>query len=250
MLRIAICEDAQTDIAHINSLLENYKNLHSHLELQLGHFQTGQALLDALAQGQSFDLFLLDILLPDIDGIELARRINAGGKKQTIIFMTVSRDYAVEAFSVRAMHYLLKPVQYEAFAAALDELVKTMRHRVETYASVCTPYGERRVTLSEIVYVEVTGHVFYYHLSSGETIKSKVLRVSFEEALAELRGDWRFLRPHQSFLLNACHVSKLHAREFIMDNGASIPISRLRALEVRSSYMDFLNTRSAQNCAF
>lgn len=241
MLHIAICEDTLADADRTRGMLTRYGQAHPHMQMEFQHFGTGGALLGALRSGAHFDLYLLDMLLPDTDGIDLARALARAGKRHTIIYLTVSREYAVEAFSVRAANYLIKPIDQTTLFAALDEAVASLGAQIDTCATVRALMGDMRVALNDIVYVEVTGHVFHYHMQSGETIQSKVLRSPFGEVLAELIEDPRFLRPHQSYLVNASHIQSFSPHELTLDDGSQIPISRLRMNEVRRAYMDFLN---------
>ena len=242
MLHIAICEDTLADAERTRGLLTRYGQARPHLQMQFQHFQTGRMLLDALQRGAHFDLYLLDMLLPDTDGIDLARVLARTGKNHTVIYLTVSREYAVEAFSVRAANYLIKPVDQNTMFSALDEVVAHLGAQIDTCATVRALMGDMRVALSDIVFVEVTGHVFHYHMQSGETIQSKVLRIPFNEVLAELIADKRFLRPHQSYLVNAAHVLHFSPHELVLDDDSQVPISRLRMGEVRRAYMNFLNS--------
>lgn len=242
MLRVAICEDTPAEAAWIKELLKRYCAKRPQYELTAAaeHFSSGAALLDALAGGRSFGIYLLDILMPGMDGIALARALRAEGRREPILYLTSSTDYAVEAFSVRANNYLLKPVSEEAFFTAMDELMPTLAPKVEKTALIPTAEGDCRIPLSQICYVEVTGHTLHYYLARGKVLHSKVLRIPFEQAAAELLADPRFLRPHQSYLVSAAYVSRMTGRDLLLSDGTQIPISRLRLNEVRTAYMEYL----------
>lgn len=242
MLRIAICEDTPQESQRIRELLEKYNTQRPQYgaALHAEQFSSGGALLAALKRGAEFALYLLDVLMPEMDGIALARALRAAGRREPILYLTTSPDYAVEAFSVRAVNYLLKPVSEEAFFAALDELLPQLTAQVEKTALVPTVAGDCRLPLSQICYVEVTGHTLHYHTTGGKVIHSKVLRIPFEQAASELLADPRFLRPHQSYLVNGACISRMTARELQLTNGERIPISRLRLNEMRGAYMEYL----------
>lgn len=244
VLYIAVCEDSLSEIAQIETLLNAYQAAHPELRLQTEMFKTAEQLLQALKAGKGYDVFLLDILLPGMDGIALSRELRAKGSIGVIIFLTATRDYAFEAFGVRAADYLLKPLVEKEMFLAMDRAVEELSSREEaSYTLVKTTESDRIINLADIVAVEVQGHTLCYYLASGEVLKSKVLRVSFSSATASLMADARFIKPHQSFLINAGHVSSVSQKKFIMDNGMDIPVSRLRYTEVKNQYMDYLSRR-------
>lgn len=245
MLYFAVCDDTPAETAAITELLGRYRTHHTKHQIHIRYYSDGQALLDAMAEGLNFDLYLLDILMPGMDGITLARALRAGKKYAPIVYLTSSAEHAVAAFSVHAFHYLIKPVSETDLFATLDDALATLGSRAEPVSTIHTVNGDCSLALPHIVYVEVTGHVLHYRLADGRTLHSKVLRVPFNEAAADLLSDPRFLRPHQSFLVNANHISRLLPGELVLDDGSRIPISRLRVQEVRRAYMDYLSRSSS-----
>lgn len=245
MLRVAICEDAGADADQIIRMLTRYQENNPQLQIEHFLFQDAADLLDAVKCGRHFDLYLLDIVMPGMDGIQLARALREEGSRSMIIYLTASSEYAVEAFSVRAVNYLLKPVADDVFFAALDDAIGGLGSQIETFTVVQTVEGGVRVALSRIICVEVTGHVLHYTLCDGRTLRSKVLRVSFDKTIADLR-EAGFMRPHQSFAVNPAWITGFTTREFQMANGMRIPISRLRYPEIKAAYMRFLAQRGGK----
>ncbi len=241
MLNIAICEDQKPEALRVGEMLERYQAQNPQLQIGVDIFCHTDDLIAAISNGQQYHLFLLDVIMPEMDGIALAKTIRTAGRSSAIIFITKSRDFAVEAFAVRATDYLLKPVTEENLHRAISHAVQALGNQVETYTAVLTAGNERRVKVSEIVCVEVMGHSLCYYLAGGGKMLSKVLRISFEEATRDLMEDPRFIRPHRSFLINAAYVKKFTKSEFYMTNNMNIPVSRLRFPTVKQEYMRYLN---------
>lgn len=240
MLRIAICEDTSSEAEHLIELLKRYYHAHPHLPIQTGLFSGGGDLLGALDAGRGFDLYLLDVLMPGMDGIELARTLRRRGERGPVLYLTTSLEHAIPAFSVRALDYLVKPVEERDLFRALDDAVAALGSRVDTATVVHTAEGDCRVGLGDISYVEVTGHVLHFHLAGGRVLRSRAVRIPFTQAVADLSSDPRFLRPHQSYLVNLRYVNRLQPNEFVLDGGQRVPISRLRYAEVRRAYLEYL----------
>lgn len=238
-MRIAICEDNIQEAASLRRLMDEYtaNRPGSHT---LEAYGCAEDLLAVLNNDAEFDIYLLDILMPGMDGIELSRKLRGAGRRGIIIFLTTTREYAYEAFGVRAMDYLLKPVEKNGLFAALDNAVSLLGGAKKSYALIQMADADRMVDMADIIAVEVQGHTLCYYLAGGEELKSKVLRVPFGAVTEDLSADGRFIRPHRSFLINASHVTSITKKTFVMSNGMEIPISRLRFSEVKEEYMDYL----------
>ena len=122
MYRIAVCDDSEQDRRDIyNIAAEAFDRLNITAELVL--FDGAGALLDALSQESAqYDLFLLDVLMDEKNGIELAELLRQRGNRSHIIFVSVSKDYAIDGYKVSADDYLLKPLTVESLIASVKRL--------------------------------------------------------------------------------------------------------------------------------
>lgn len=110
MYHFAICDDEQGECSKIMTLLERYRKTSPNCDFIIKSFFSIHALYDQIKAGSHFDLLLLDINMPDKTGIEAACELRKGGYEYPIIFLTTSREHAVDAFDVDAAQYLIKPV--------------------------------------------------------------------------------------------------------------------------------------------
>ena len=242
-MRVAICDDAPDDAADIAAMVKEYASVHPDIALTISVFPESAALLGDIGQtGTGYDLYLLDILLSGQGGIELARTLRRQNDKGRIVFVTMSPDYALPAFSVKASDYLLKPVARRALFSVLDDTCESLASRPlqRRQISFRTPSGLQTVPLNDVVYVEVMGHVPYYHLSNG-VVRGSELRIPFEQIADELMRESCFIRPHRSYLVNAAHITSLGSKSMRLDNGVTVPIARMRAADTKSRYLDYLS---------
>jgi DNA-binding LytR/AlgR family response regulator len=212
-----------------------------HIAMECRGFDSAEALMAALGAGEVFDLYFLDIIMPGMDGMSLARALRRQEERSAIIFLTSSADFAVEAFTIKAMDYLVKPVEKARLFAAMDDALRVLARQVEAMTVIAAAEYDLRVRRGDIIAVEVTGHTLTYQLAAGQTVSTKVLRVPFAEAVADLLLDPRFISPHRSYLVNMAHARKLDKDGFLMSNGARVPISRLRGSAARRAYAAFLS---------
>ncbi len=115
MIEIALCDDNTEDIEVLGALAKRFADGHSEFPIRLSAFTSAAELLEHMESTGGFDLYILDVMMPEMSGIQLAEVLRSRGEHAEIVFLTVSRDYAVDAFSVYACGYLLKPVSKEQF---------------------------------------------------------------------------------------------------------------------------------------
>lgn len=234
-MRVAICEDDQNYGAHVRRLVEEYGRARPELDLEAVSFHSGKALLQAVEGGLTCALFLLDILMPELSGIQLAQRLGELRVCAPVVFLTSSPEYALDAFRVRAHNYLMKPVERQDLFDTLDDaLAGRVRPRP---VIIGAEEGDTAVALERILYAECNVHRVRYHLTNGQSLLSRTLRVPFPQAVRPLLESSRFLHPHRSYVVNVDHVLQLTGGSFVMAGGAIVPISQLRLPEMKKRYM-------------
>ncbi|MPM09264.1 hypothetical protein SDC9_55580 [bioreactor metagenome] len=157
MMKIAICDDELQQLERANSLLNQYTSIHPQYDIKISSFSAPLALLTHVSENGGFDVLLLDIYLPGILGTEAARELRDLGDNCQIIFLTTSRDHAIDAFSLNAAHYLVKPYSENEFYSALEKVMDKLK-REEVYITVKSTEGIRRIYLNKLVYSETEIH--------------------------------------------------------------------------------------------
>lgn len=242
MFRVAVCEDCSQQTEIILTLLDKYKTDRPGIAVKPNTFFSGKELLDVLNTGAVFDLFLLDILMPGLNGIELAQEIRARNANAPIIFLTSSTDYALDAFRVSAVQYILKPVVCDKLFPALDRIVTALKYENERSFLFTMPKHVMNILFSSIVCVELAGRSLRLYHENGEDFLSSSIRTTFAVAVSPLFEDDRFFSPHKSFVVNMVHVEELEANFFIMKNRLEVPVPRYKYAEAKARYhAHFLN---------
>lgn len=237
-MHFAICDDNIDDLCRITALVENYRKQRVS-SITYDTFHCATELLDAMNK-QQFDLLLIDILMPGLTGMEVAREIRQWDATIPIIFLTSSREFAVESYRVSAENYILKPVQAEEIFHVLDKLLTKMS-KGEAYLALKTGDSLVRLPLSEIVYVEVLNRKVQFTLVSGEVKDSYGYLVDFEK---DLLLDASFLKPHRSYIVNLRQVTALDKSGFVMITGQIVPVARELFVQAKTAYMKYLLSSS------
>lgn len=227
MIIVAICEDERYILEELRRKVEKYINRKS-LDASIKTFMSGEELLKAK---KKFDIILLDLMLPGIDGLEVARQISC---RSRIIFVTSYREYAVEAFDANAVHYLVKPVTEERLFSALDRAVN-QTEQMDNQSLTLMKSGKTQVIfIRDILYCEVFNHQVRIHTVHGTYDYFGTLD------MLETKLDERFFRCHRSFVVNMSCVAGQEKGVAILTNGEKIFISRRKQTDFIQRLLNFL----------
>jgi DNA-binding LytR/AlgR family response regulator len=186
---------------------------------------------------------MLDILMPGMNGIELGKKIREMCPEAVLVYLTTSKDYAVDAYSVYAYQYIVKPVEKESFERMMNKFTESHDEKAGHSFPVKTSDGVKTVFYGSILCAECRGHVVYFHLTTGETITSSHIRIPFLQYIAPILEDARFVTPHKSYAVNLDHASRLEKQTFLMADGSEVPISRNNYQKIKSEYLDHVSQK-------
>lgn len=230
-MRIAICDDDKEELARISSFLDKYQREHN-ASLTYKAFHSGVELLSTVKSGD-FALYLLDVIMPAVNGVEVAKEIRSFDTEAKIVFLTSSPEFAVASYTVKAMDYILKPVEEGRLFGVLNELM-TDSQKPQEGLTVKAKNGITRILFSRLVYVEVVNKQVYFHLADN-SVREVTARLSEFEQTLLARPE--FMRVHRSYIVNLFQINELTANGLTTHQGNSIPVSRGLYKEVRDAYV-------------
>ncbi|MCM1334614.1 MAG: LytTR family DNA-binding domain-containing protein [Bacteroides sp.] len=230
MIKIAVCEDDPDDLERLKPSLDRVRRLFG--ELTVTEYKSAEELLrDVEDERRTFDLYLLDIYLGGINGIDAARRIRAENENALLIFISSSEDFYREAFDVYSYQYLIKPIDAGEAADVLVKAIKSLEQDREKTLEISYKGKSSSLRYSEILYISSMNHNLHYHMRGGsEYISCGKL----DELAARIKSDV-FVRCHKSFLINLAFVKELTADGFCIGDEL-VPISRTYSAAARESY--------------
>lgn len=229
-----ICDDQKEELEQIEKFVLEYKKENPGLFLEIKSFSEPLDMLAKMEESGVPDIALLDICMPGTLGTEIAQKIKEkSGDGAEVIFLTTSREFAVEAFALHASDYLTKPYSKERLAEALDRVVRKRRH---LYVSVRCENELRRIDLYSVIYVEARNHQMEIHTNQGSSLKTRMTLTELKEQFQNVGG---FLSVGASFIVNLRCVQGMSASSLKMSDGGSIPVPRRRRAEVKKQYFDF-----------
>lgn len=234
MLRIALCDDDVQELSRLANILNRYRDEIKE-PIMYASFSSALDLLESMSSN-TYDILLLDVLMPGINGMEAAREIRGFDKEMKILFLTSSPEFAVESYAVDAYYYLLKPVTAENFFPIMEKLLLE-NQRAATTLHIKSASGMMRIPFHQLEFLEVINKKLYFHLTDGSVKEIAGSLCDFE---SELLGREEFIKVHRSCIVNMGCIRELSAKEIVTYAQQSAPVSRLLYGQVREAYMQYL----------
>lgn len=231
VFQIALCDDLSSDLKSIAALTEKLLREHG-IDYDLSLYHSGADLMAAIRNGMRYDLLLLDVLMEELDGIELARLLRLRRDETTIVFLSINRELALKGYEVSATRYLAKPIKEAALREALLHCYHQWREKAEIL--VPTEQGQHRISLSGIQFIEA------YDRGTRFVLMDEIIetRLKFKD-LEPLLPKGGFFSCHRAFLVNAAHIKRIRPFEFDLRSGQRVPISKHRYPEIREKFFDY-----------
>ena len=235
-INIACCDDEKEQIQYYKKLFANYEIRHD-VELEVEYFLTGEFLLEKFRNGEEYDVVFLDMEMPQLNGLDVAREIREiRGKEVRIIFLTSYAEYMQESFDVRAFHYMIKPVGFEEFERKLKDALDDYIKDEENISVLKGEEDEIVVKTKDIIYIDK---------QKGE----KRLNVHLQDEIVTVKGNMNtvennlleqhFLRIHRAVLVNMRHIKRIRKAEVLLSNGDTVPLSRRKEVETKEYFMKY-----------
>lgn len=218
MYSVAICDDEKSSAVLAAELLEKYKNSHLGVNFDVDVFYSSIELLGAM-ENKAYDVYLLDIYIDRMNGIEIAETIRKKDENGHIIFMTSSNAFYKEAFRIHAVHYLEKPILEEEFFDAMDRVCVVDEIH---YINVKEGGGLTRIPVSDILYIQSEDH--YKRIITGA--KSYLIRDTMQGIMDELKRDEYFYHLGKNVIINLKKVLRITKESITMDDGIEFAIPR------------------------
>lgn len=231
-MRVAICDDDPMDRTNIEHTAREIAEQEK-ISCEFVCYDSSTALLEAISGGAQFHTLLLDVVMPEMTGMELAATLRAQQNATTIVFISSNREMALCGYEVAACRFLAKPVEREKLREALLFCYRSGMARAEI--TLPTARGRRRFLLSEVVYAETWGRGLRLKLTDGEEEIS--LRISELETMLPPR---QFVLCHRGVIVNLAYVQYVRYCELELKTGGVLPVSKYRQNAVREKMMNYL----------
>lgn len=236
MYLIALCDDEEAELNQIEELLAAYQETVEAFEYKIQRFRSAEALLNYIEKGDCEpDLLLLDIFMSGKTGIEAAEDIRKRGGCMPIVFLTISREHALNAYEVDAIQYIVKPLKQKKFFHAMNHAFEQIQRRNDNQILIKMSGGIRRLRPDDIIYCESQKNYQILYLKKEEC----KIRMTAGELWGLLEDFSQFGRCGRSFILNMNHIVSMERGEISMDNHKTVYIPRNKVAEFKQIYFSY-----------
>lgn len=228
-MRIAICEDELITRESLKQEVSDFLRIKG-ISFAIDLFATAEDFYKSVVE---YDLIILDCILPDGNGMDIAKKVRLTNKKTTIVFITAYSEYVFESFEVNAFRYLLKPVTKEN----IEKMLTVFTNNYKQFSRIEIPLhnGSIFVNPPEIMYIESNGRYSTVRLNSSTYLSTK----SLSSYQAEINS-YHFFRTHRTFLVNMKYIAEIDNNVITLTNGEKVEISRRNLSTFNKCYMNFL----------
>ena len=237
-LRIGICDDDKEDLWRIEEAVRtsiNKINIPVTIESHL--FGIGEDMYEANRQ-ESFDLFFLDIEMPELDGFKLARKICSGNPQVCLIFVSAHDSFIFDSQEYMPFWFVRKGMLEKDMLLALQKYFEvTVSKRI--HYRLKDGRGYRDLFLQDIMYIECQGHMLMLQKADGKVYK----QYGSLKALEEKLSGHDFLRIHKSFLVNQKYIDEIGKREVRLLDGTVLEMGRDRRKALCESRLEYERKR-------
>lgn len=228
-MRVAICDDEKIYREETKNCIKEYD-----ASIEVVEYQDGSELLDVK---ESFDLILLDIEMPQMDGMTAAKLLRKRKVDAEIVFLTSYEKYVYDAFDIRALQFLTKPLEKERLIRVLrmveESLAKTERAIFLMDGEACY------VKLKDIVYMEAYGDGVYVYDRMGLVYEAR--RETIKKWAEKLKGKG-FVQIHRTHLISMFYIERFAQDEVkLKGRTEKLPVSRRHAADFKTEFLAFVN---------
>lgn len=231
MLRIAICDDEQKFINHYVKIINQIKQ-ENDFAFNVAAYTDGNQLLNA---GICYDLYLLDVVMPNLGGFDLAHNIRENQPDAIIVFLTSSKEQAYLGYAVKPLDYLLKPIEQQQLLIILQEAISLLKMRDQ---KIKLPVGDTKeiaLQLSDIIYIESLNRKVFVH-TTHDVIEVRLNLKQIEQQFSI----YDFAKVHKSYVVNLNKIINYKENQLILTKGQSVPIGRVFKKNFKVLYAEFL----------
>lgn len=223
VISIAIVENQEEDKNVLESYIRKYQIDSSDYDFNITYFQSGILFVDKYKS--NFDIVFMDIDMPQMDGLETAKKIREVDSKVLIIFITNLAQMAIKGYSVNAFDFIPKPVSYYEFSTMLTRALNKNSFDRKTV----------KIDALSIVYAEVINHSLIFYTQEGEEINTWD---SLSNVYKQVK-DLGFAKVNNSQIVNLRSVLLIDGFDITLKNSKHLFLSRKEKKEFYNTFVSF-----------
>ena len=235
-IRIALCDDDARALPVISGAAESAFNA-AGIQTEIQHFSSGKALLKAL-ENTHYQLILLDIEMPQISGMDLARQLRPALPNVKMIFITSHVEYAIDAYELSIFRYVPKQELEKRLPGAITDALTLLSLEEGRVYTIQTNSRLERIPYRDVLYISKDGKNALITTENGTSPVRKSLQKVFDELDAE-----EFLFIDRGCIVNLIHVMQIRDASAVLKDGTCLPVSRSHLQDVKEKINEYWGKR-------
>ncbi|MBQ5850604.1 MAG: response regulator transcription factor [Lachnospiraceae bacterium] len=228
-MRIAVCDDEEKYRVHVKTELEKIVNS---IDVVIDSFAQGEDLLKKI-ENKPYDIIFLDIEMPTMDGITIAKKIREQSENMELVFLTNHVEYALEGYEVNALRYLTKPVNPVKLQEVISYMIKREKNRKIIW--VKNKDCEEKILVTDIIFMDAQNQKVEIHTKD----KVYVHRYNMGDYEKELETDG-FFRIHRGYLVALGSIESFGHHEVRMEDGTVLPVSKTKEKKLKDALFQYV----------
>ncbi len=217
MYHIAIVEDESSFCTQLQEFLKRYQE-ENNVPIKISTFGDGAEILNGYQK--LYDIILLDIEMPKMNGMEAAEQIRRTDSDVVLVFITNMASYAIRGYEVGALDFVMKPINYYTFSMKLTRAIKRVKQKEQQQILLTLMDGVKKFGVNQIYYAEVQNRMLHYYTDEGEYVVRGTMQ-SVEQMLAP----YPFVKCNHWYIVNLMHVTEVRGNQVVV-GGHELEISR------------------------
>lgn len=239
VIKVIIGEDDRKFAEAVRKRTESYFRKRE-LPVEIKVMEDGEYLRDETEKGRHGDIYILDVRMPFLTGLEICALLRKLKVDCGIILLTAWEEYALEGYRYDVKRYVLKEKLDEEFSEALDAVLEDREVPERRHYTIDNTRRKRKIYHDEIVYIKKNEKDSVFYLSDGDTVSE---RKAISDVFSDLDDD-DFVFINRSQIVNLRHIKAIRPREAVTGTGMKLEMSEKRSRQLKNNYMEYIRRRS------
>lgn len=237
MMKIAVCDDEEYYLNKIEKMIRSSLYKHGISRYEIVTYMSGKEFCSEESELLEYDVVFLDINMPELNGLEIARKIREYSSNILIVFITAFIDYSLEGYKLEVTRFLLKDMLDDMLPECVEAIIRKMKLQAKRVQYFFLE-GEKELAVDQIYFIESRKHKLIFNI--GERKQKQFSLYGKLDDQEKKLYQYGFLRIHKSYLVNLLYIQEITNYKVKLMNGKMLPVPREKFQRVKEKYFELV----------